>query len=588
MKAKITFIMTLVCLLTGIDMKAQNNLSNIDVQQQDTVIYVSYDLQHKSDIYLYVSLNNGKTFLGPMNYVSGDVGYNVHSGEKKVVFWYAVSEMGYFSNSNVKFKIVAKSSKDGYLNKADLQYVKVDGEKPFEIGMTEVTVYQYAQFVENTGYNTTAELSGYSYVWNGSSWEKKPGVNWNTDNNGKIISITDSQSKPVTNLSYKDVVAFCEWAGCRLPSVEEWTIAAKGGESTIYSGSNKAHDVAWNYNNAGGKTRNVASKKANAFGIYDMCGNVAEWTSDKTGNEYVFCGGSCYSGTDNCTVDSKSHSVATGSNSLVGFRVVKASSKDMALPVIMIEENRNDEPSFTEQKSFISQSGENTFTVNGVTFEMIAVEGGTFTMGATSEQEDDAFDDEKPTHSVTLGDYYIGKFEVTQELWEAVMGSNPSYFKGSKLPVESVSWDDCQEFITKLNNLTGANFRLPTEAEWEYAARGGNKNGGCKYSGSNNINAVAWYWGFSSYETHTVGTKSPNELGIYDMSGNVLEWCQDRYGNYGSDSQTDQQGPSLGSYRVLRGGSWRTLDRYCRVSSRDSNTPDSRGYYYGFRLVLVL
>ncbi len=361
MKAKITFIMTLVCLLTGINAKAQNNLSNINVQQQDTIIYVSYDLQQKSDIYLYVSLNDGKSFLGPMNYVSGDVGYNVRPGEKKVIFWYAVSEMGYFSNSNVRFKIVAKSSKDGYLKKANLQYVKVDGEKPFEIGMTEVTVYQYAQFVENTGYKTTAELSGYSHVWNGSIWEKKSGVNWNTDNNGKAVSLADSQSKPVTNLSYKDVVAFCEWAGCRLPSVEEWTIAAKGGESTIYSGSKKAGDVAWNYDNASGKTRNVASKKANAFGIYDMCGNVAEWTSAKTGNEYVFCGGNCYSNTDNCTIDSKSHSVATGSNSLVGFRVVKASSKDKALPVITIEENTNDEPSFTERKSDLKKT---FFTVN--------------------------------------------------------------------------------------------------------------------------------------------------------------------------------------------------------------------------------
>lgn len=361
MKAKITFIMTLVCLLIGIDMKAQENLSNIDVQQQDTVIYVSYNLQQKSDIYLYVSLNDGKSFLGPMNYVSGDVGYNVRPGKKKVIFWYAVSEMGYFSNSNVRFKIVAKSSKDGYLKKANLQYAKVDGEKPFEIGMTEVSIYQYAQFVENTGYKTTAELSGYSYVWNGSSWEKKPGVNWNTDNNGKAVSIADSQSKPVTNLSYKDVVAFCEWAGCRLPSVEEWTIAAKGGESFEYSGSKKANDVAWSYDNASGKTRNVASKKANAFGIYDMCGNVAEWTSDKTGNEYVFCGGNYYSSTDNCTVDSKSHSVATGSNSLVGFRVVKASSKDMALPVIMIEEDRNDEPSFIEQKSDFKKT---FFTLN--------------------------------------------------------------------------------------------------------------------------------------------------------------------------------------------------------------------------------
>lgn len=362
MKAKITFIMTLVCLLTGINMKAQENLSNINVQQQDTVIYVSYDLQQKSDIYMYVSLNDGKSFLGPMNYVSGDVGYNVRPGEKKVIFWYAVSEMGYFSNSNVRFKIVAKSSKDGYLKKADLRYVRVDGEKPFEIGMTEVTVYQYAQFVENTGYKTTAELSGYSHVWNGSSWEKKTGVNWNTDNNGKAVSIADSQSKPVTNLSYKDVVAFCEWAGCRLPSVEEWTIAAKGGESFEYSGSKKANDVAWSYDNASGKTRNVASKKANAFGIYDMCGNVAEWTSDKSGNEYIFCGGSCYSDVNNCTVDSRSHSVATGSNSLVGFRVVKASSKDASLPVVVIEDKSNSEPSFTESRSDRKRT---FFTLNG-------------------------------------------------------------------------------------------------------------------------------------------------------------------------------------------------------------------------------
>lgn len=361
MRARITFITALFCLLTGIDMKAQDNLSNINVQQQDTVIYVSYDLQQKSDIYLYVSLNDGKSFLGPMNYVSGDVGYNVRPGERRVVFWYAVSEMGYISNSNVRFKIVAKSSKDGYIKKTNLRYVKVDGDKPFEISMTEVTVYQYAQFVENTGYKTTAELSGYSHVWNGTGWEKKDGVKWNTDNNGKAINAADSQTRPVTNLSYKDVVAFCEWAGCRLPSVEEWTIAAKGGESFAYSGSKKAGDVAWSYDNAGGKVRGVASKQANAFGIFDMCGNVAEWTSDKSGNEYVFCGGNCYSDPDNCTVDSKSHSVATGSNSLVGFRVVKASSKDKALPVIVIEDEKNDAPSFTEARS---ERKKTFFTVN--------------------------------------------------------------------------------------------------------------------------------------------------------------------------------------------------------------------------------
>ena len=231
-------------------------------------------------------------------------------------------------------------------------------------------------------------------------------------------------------------------------------------------------------------------------------------------------------------------------------------------------------------------NGQNkTFTVNGVSFEMVAVKGGTFTMGGTSEQGSDAFGSEKPTHSVTLGDYYIGKFEVTQELWEAVMGSNPSYFKGSKLPVESVSWYDCQEFITKLNSLTGANFRLPTEAEWEYAARGGNKSRGYKYSGSNSIGDVAWYAYNSWSKTHAVGTKSPNELGIYDMSGNVREWCQDWYGSYGSGSQTNPQGPSSGSYRVNRGGCWVINARRCRVSHHNYGTPGRRFTDVGLRLV---
>jgi len=227
-----------------------------------------------------------------------------------------------------------------------------------------------------------------------------------------------------------------------------------------------------------------------------------------------------------------------------------------------------------------------TFTVNGITFEMIAVKGGTFTMGCTSEQGGDCDSDEKPTHSVTLSDYYIGKFEVTQKLWKAVMRTNPSYFKGDNLPVEYVSWNDALEFIRKLNQKTGQNFRLPTEAEWEYAARGGNKSRGYKYSGSNNIGDVAWCAEYSGSKTHPVGTKSPNELGIYDMSGNVWEWCQDWYESYSSGSQTNPTGPSTGSHRVLRGGSWNGTAWICRVSDRDGNNPGDRDFNFGFRLVL--
>ena len=225
------------------------------------------------------------------------------------------------------------------------------------------------------------------------------------------------------------------------------------------------------------------------------------------------------------------------------------------------------------------------FSIGNVRFEMVRVEGGTFTMGATSEQGSDAYSDET-THQVTLSSYSIGKTEVTQALWQAVMGSNPSYFKGSNLPVEEVSWEDCQTFIRKLNALTGKNFRLPTEAEWEYAARGGNKSRGDKYSGSNTLSNVAWYTDNSSATTHPVATKASNELGIYDMSGNVWEWCSDWYGSYSSSSQYNPTGPNSGSDRVYRGGGWFNLAWCCRVSYRYDGTPASRLSYLGLRLAL--
>ena len=192
---------------------------------------------------------------------------------------------------------------------------------------------------------------------------------------------------------------------------------------------------------------------------------------------------------------------------------------------------------------------------------MIAVKGGTFQMG-----NDDGYN---AVHQVTLSDYYIGETEVTQELWSAVMGSNPSNFTGDmQHPVERVSWDDCQTFISRLNELTGETFRLPTEAQWEYAARGGNQEQGRLYSGSDAIDDVAWYKSNSSSTTNPVKTKAPNELGIYDMSGNVYEWCSDWKGSYSSAAQTDPTGPATGSARVIRGGGWGNIAKGCRVASR--------------------
>ena len=232
-----------------------------------------------------------------------------------------------------------------------------------------------------------------------------------------------------------------------------------------------------------------------------------------------------------------------------------------------------------------------SYTVNGVSFKMVAVEGGTFKMGATAEQQNPE-SDEKPVHDVTLGNYCMGETEVTQALWQAVMGSNPSYFSGSNNPVENVSYNDCITFINKLNTLlsgqlpSGRKFRLPTEAEWEYAARGGNRSRGYQYSGSDNLGSVAWYDDNSGRKTHQVKQKQANELGLYDMSGNVLEWCNDWYGSYSSSSQTNPKGPSSGSRRVLRGGSKSIIAHFCSVATRHTRTPDLRDLGIGLRLAL--
>ena len=223
-------------------------------------------------------------------------------------------------------------------------------------------------------------------------------------------------------------------------------------------------------------------------------------------------------------------------------------------------------------------------SINSFEIDMVFVEGGSFTMGATSEQENDYDSNERPTHRVKLNSFYIGKYEVTQKQWCEIMGKNPSFFIGDSLPVEQVNWSDVQEFIKKLNDQTGKNYRLPTEAEWEYVARGGKRSQNYKYSGSNIVDHIAWYWDNSNSTTHAVGTKLPNELGIYDMSGNVWEWCNDWYDNYNSSSQINPIGALSGSYRVIRGGCWIYDACRTRVSLRYYNSPDLRYSNLGFRL----
>jgi formylglycine-generating enzyme required for sulfatase activity len=239
------------------------------------------------------------------------------------------------------------------------------------------------------------------------------------------------------------------------------------------------------------------------------------------------------------------------------------------------------------------------FNVNGVSFIMKYVEGGTFQMGVSTKEDKEADWNERP-HVVKLDDFYIGETEVTQALWLAVMGENPSNRKGDGLPVESISWNDCQTFILKLSLLTGNTFRLPTEAEWEFSARGGNRCKGYKYSGSNCIDSVAWYdknsgnlvdsikdWQISdilnNYKLHLVKTKQQNELGLYDMSGNVWEWCQDWFGSY-LDDTVNPQGATEGVYKILRGGSYMSNSKGCRVTNRYEGNPEKKGKICGLRL----
>ena len=326
--------------------------------------------------------------------------------------------------------------------------------------------------------------------------------------------------------------------------------------------------------------------------VTNIGNTTAECGGEVTEGDFtVTARGVCWGTTDNPTIDD-SHTVDGGGAGSFTSNVTGLTENTTYYVRAYVTSSAG--TAYGETKTFETFKTNLSLTVNGVSFDMVYVEGGSFDMGATTEQGSDVYDFEKPVHRVTLSGYYIGKCEVTQELWLAVMGSWPgtapsnSYGVGANYPAYYISWNDCQNFIKKLNSLTGRTFRLPTEAEWEYAARGGKKSSHYKYSGSGNIDDVAWYYYNSGSSTHAVGTRTANELGIYDMSGNVWEWCSDWYGGYSAGAQTNPQGPSSGSNRVLRGGSWRTGAGICRVSYRYFDAPLNSGRSHrGLRLVLV-
>lgn len=419
---------------------------------------------------------------------------------------------------------------------------------------------------------------------------------------------------PVERVSWNDCVSFIKKLreltnhNFRLPTEAEWEYAARGGDSDTgykFSGGFKAKDVAWYEDNSGRKTHPVGKKNPNEFGLFDMSGNVYEWCQDiygpysessqtdpkgqTSGAERVFRGGS-YMYEANCCRVSYRGSIDPAER-----------YENLGLRLALAAEETKDEV-LAEEKSYFSERPleektvreKETFTINGVSFTMIGVTGGTFTMGATEEQGKDYGKNEKPSHTVTLSSFQIGQTEVTQELWEAVMGKNPSNFEGKHRPVESVSWKDCMAFIVKLRTLTGKQFRLPTEAEWEYAARGGNKSQHYKYSGSNKVGDVAWYkknaasmmTARDNLGTHNVAEKAPNELGIYDMTGNVWEWCDDHYAEFISQPLTNPFVYRAGTDYVMRGGAWQSEAKDCRVSRRTYVPSHFTVAYVGLRLAL--
>ncbi len=467
--------------------------------------------------------------------------------------------------------------------------------------------------------------------------KKKKGDNYPVEN----VTWDDCQTF-IRKLYEKTGVTFC------LPTEAEWEFAARGGNKSKgykYAGGDNVSHVAWYWQNSGEQLQNnsyrqysrystddiygdiysenaangnkcakhpVAKMMPNELGIYDMSGNVSEWCSDWysdykaspqttpsgpiSGTTRVVRGGSWTDGSGPCRVSARDHAIPSGdkkSTKSIGLRLV---CHDDVLPLLLKSGNTN-----VDNRVLAAHGSVDVYVVNGVPFNMVNVKGGTFTMGADSGREK-WYKDEKPTHQVTLNNYCIGQTEVTERLWLAVMGTSPGGYKGVDYPVSGVSWDDCKTFISKLNSMTGETFRLPTEAEWEFAARGGNKSKGYKYPGGNNLSTIAWYWQNSgnlwlsgewektkvdnnNCGKHPVASMLPNELGIYDMGGNLSEWCADWYGEYSSRDQTNPKGPSTGTERVIRGINYywsNVLDHY--VSYRYKEKPSAKYGNYGFRL----
>ncbi len=391
-------------------------------------------------------------------------------------------------------------------------------------------------------------------------------------NPAKMYGLT----RPVENITYSDCETFVNKLSTltginfRIPTEEEWEYAARGGSRSYgykFAGSNDYSSVAWVTANSNSSTHNVKLKSPNELGIYDMSGNVQEWVNSGWSENY------------NASRDNSQRVVRGGAYDLTDwaahttYRYGFSKSTNLGRTGLRIAAAPGGGNSNNYGNNNNSSASKRYFTANGVQFTMIRVNGGSFQMGS------ERTNDEKPVHRVSVNDFYIGETEVTQELWRAVMGTNPSKRLGTQRPVESISFNDCETFVNKLNTLTGMNFRIPTEEEWEFAARGGTSSRGYKFAGSDDCNTVSWNSSNSNEDTHNVKMRSPNELGIYDMSGNVQEWVY----SYWSDGYNGSKDTSK---RIVRGGSFDLSNWASHCTYRYGFSPGTTIARTGLRIAL--
>ncbi len=529
-------------------------ISGVAAIQKGNNIEISYDLKSDApcDVFSYVSFNSGKKWEGPLTNVKGDIGDFVLEGKKRFE-WEVLKTREDFVGSEIQFKVVAKKV-DVYHPKM----VKVEGGI-FEMGSSEgeqdeMPIHQ----VEVSSF----EIGKYEVTQ--YEWRVIMGSNPSYHNN--------CDNCPVESVSWYEIQSFLnrlyELTGdiYRLPTEAEWEYAAKGGIHTkgyVYSGSNLPNEVSWFGENSNGNSHPVGELLPNELGLFDMSGNAQErcwdWVSEyKTGV------------LENPTGPKSGR-----------YKSIKGGSWADLVTLSRVSDRDGDEPiSNGFDYGFRMVKSKNDFR-EVFNYETEKVAGGTFQMGC-----EDYSDKEKPMHSVTLNAYNIGKYEITQAQWKAVMGGNPSFFNEcDECPVEQVSYHDALEFIKRLNQITGKFYRLPTEAEWEFAAIGGAKLNGYAFSGSNNIDDVAWYDGNSITRTNQVGKKKPNGIGIYDMSGNVQEWCSDFLGSYSIETSHNPSGPLKGEQRIIRGGGYNVNSVFAKNGVRNNAYPESRYTNLGLRLV---